>query len=619
MESLKTAAVLAAALLAAAPVLAVFPESSAAAADKAPGKLTSSRTTVAAGGLASYSLTLAAPKARIRGRMRVVIPGGWSPPQNRKRTGPGFVKVERGRCQVAKLTKIELLAGGARRLVLDIDCGKGKQARISYQRVTAPKTAGVSRWPTTAKFNRWGQFVPFDFQPEVSVTAAAPAALAPSRAPLSGAARTQLDPVVFEVRDRYGNRARTPVTVTAHLSSCPDAILSGTKTVTSSDGLVQFNNLEVSRACTGAVLSASSSGLNGARTPAIRVSGAWQRVATAPTPINEAAVLELDDGRILIVADANTSAIGPEPTSRSYLYEPSTGTFTQLSDAPTARLSPTAVQLRDGRVIVFGGRTTSSVSTPASTEVDAWDPETGEWTSLGRRTLASPDSYYDQAAVLPDGRVLVLPFDDWDTTPMLYDPTADTWSLTGQLHHPNRNVFSWAPLSDGRVMVYGGTTSPEGFIGFGEIYDPDTGEWREVAPTTDTRRGAAVAVLDDGRVMFLGGYTHIGNSNPPLRTTVIYDVATDSWTPGPPLAMARIMGRTASRTDGQIMLAGGTVEYQYSQPDLRRSAESGSTVTGSWRSESYMSEDRSNSGVWMFALADNTVIVLGGSTVEQFS
>ena len=336
-------------------------------------------------------------------------------------------------------------------------------------------------------------------------------------------------------------------------------------------------------------------------------------VATAPATIDSASSVQLADGRILFVGGLN----GNTASAATYLFDPTTNVFEPLPDAPTARNGATAIQLHDGRVLVFGGRATCCISSPTDTEVETFDPTTREWDRLGARTLANPESYGDQAAVLPDGQVLALTNGvPGGSTPMLYDPSTDSWTSTGQLHLANRSVFSMVQLHDGRVFVYGGSSGGS-FVGAPEIYDPTTGQWDEGAATTDTRGSAGAVVLDDGRVLIIGGYTTVGQSNPTIGTTMIYDPNTNAWQASSPLNSPRLDPAAAVRTDGSVVVAAGQVS-DLGTAFPRRTSESRSP--NGVRSREVPTHG-DHLGGRMFALDDNSVIVIGGgsASVERLS
>src|SRR5262249_33978946 len=90
-----------------------------------------------------------------------------------------------------------------------------------------------------------------------------------------------------------------------------------------------------------------------------------------------------------------------------------------------------------------------------------------------------------------------------------------------------RLYFGSNVLPDGRVLVVGGEYSgPSGTANFtntGEIYNPVTNSWSNIANFPQSQFGDdPTMVLPDGRV--LGGYI----SGP---QTYIYNPATNTWTP----------------------------------------------------------------------------------------
>src|SRR5262245_986346 len=58
-----------------------------------------------------------------------------------------------------------------------------------------------------------------------------------------------------------------------------------------------------------------------------------------------------------------------------------------------------------------------------------------------------------------------------------------------------------AVLDDGRVLLVGG----DGSTGSAELFDPATDTFSATGPMTSGREGAAVARLDNGRVVVVGG------------------------------------------------------------------------------------------------------------------
>jgi hypothetical protein len=107
------------------------------------------------------------------------------------------------------------------------------------------------------------------------------------------------------------------------------------------------------------------------------------------------------DGRVLVAG-----GLGPGGRlSSAEVFNPQTNTFSSagIGSMTTPRYLAAAARLPDGRVLVAGGQTSSNVST-ASAEV--FDPATNSFSSAGIGSMGTARTT-PVAAPLPDGRVLV--------------------------------------------------------------------------------------------------------------------------------------------------------------------------------------------------------------------
>lgn len=123
-----------------------------------------------------------------------------------------------------------------------------------------------------------------------------------------------------------------------------------------------------------------------------------------------------------------------------------------------------------------------------------------------------------------------------------YDPETDTWTKKKNMPLLSHHV-ALAELN-GKVYVMGGFKYPDhGKPGWQPIdnaweYDPVKDSWKALAPLP-TRRGAANAVVHDGRIYVIGGAgTHPGSKatdihparpHRALGTNEVYDPATNTW------------------------------------------------------------------------------------------
>lgn len=166
-------------------------------------------------------------------------------------------------------------------------------------------------------------------------------------------------------------------------------------------------------------------------------------------------------------------------------------------------------------------------------------------------------------------------------------------------------------LEDGTVLVSGGGVSALA-VNAAEVFDPDTGEWREVGPMGEARRGHQAAVLDDGRVLVAGGLA----DGVPLASAEIYDAADESWSPVAPMAFARLGHSLTVLNDGRVLVAGGSTGNaegaatgsQTIRADV--SAELFDPATQTWSAAGSLASPRFEHTATR--LSDGRVVVVGG-------
>ena len=293
--------------------------------------------------------------------------------------------------------------------------------------------------------------------------------------------------------------------------------------------------------------------------------------------------------------------------------------------ASEAMLTPhtfhTATLLRDGRVLVAGGKV-SYLHETVSASAELYDPASGTWTPTGSMTQAR---WGHTATLLPDGRVLVAGGQSSERDQLasaeLYDPGAGRWTPTASLRTV-RSGHTATLLSDGRVLVAGGSDlNPEvsGFasmvvLAAAELYDPASGTWTPTASMIAGRAGATATLLRDGRVLMAGG--DMGGST----AAELYDPASGRWTRTGSMTDGR-RGHTATLLPGgTVLVAGGFAGSDYttdpghwcSGPSAPCSAELYDPSTGRWTATGRLHADRWGHSATL--LPDGTVLVVGRGT-----
>ena len=238
---------------------------------------------------------------------------------------------------------------------------------------------------------------------------------------------------------------------------------------------------------------------------------------TAEPHLGGAAAL-LADGRVLIVG-------GYDPTSgvlaSAERYDPGTGRWTATGRMSLARGGPiTATRLPDGRVLVTGGWGDTFSGT---TNVEIYNPSTGTWSTASPLGTAR---YHDQAVALTSGRVLVI--GGWnDTVRPSQPPSSSTRRpVTGRRPAPCRSRRSRA--SPPPVCKTDGSSFTGGSSAATSVYDPATNQWTAGPALHVARSGHTATLLADGGVLIAGG---VDPSSIVLRSTEIYDPGTGSVDP----------------------------------------------------------------------------------------
>ena len=222
------------------------------------------------------------------------------------------------------------------------------------------------------------------------------------------------------------------------------------------------------------------------------------------------------------------------------------GSWSLTTPIPERRSGHTATQLLDGRVLLAGGWDfdVGPFQLPRGT---SWlfDPDNASWKLAGNHLPATNAA----ATLLSDGRVLLTGGDPNPSNRMplnqsqVFDPASETWSPTAAMLSP-RAGHSQVLLDDGRVIAIGGQCwdpavfNPPPCDPSVEVFDPDLDEWNALPVGGD----GPSTVLADGRVL-IGG------------TTIDPVSETSSPTTNPPSIQA---SRTMTRLlDGRVLIAGG--------------------------------------------------------------
>ena len=227
-----------------------------------------------------------------------------------------------------------------------------------------------------------------------------------------------------------------------------------------------------------------------------------------------AAATRLADGKVFISGGAGLAA-----GDTVELYDPATGQFAlQPGRLSVGRYSHTTVALDAGRILVYGGFTSTQQVAPP----EIYDLSTGMSTALPPAEANARGNH--QARSMADGTVWIVGGEDLDANPLTsvlrYDPATSLFDAVANLATP-RTLFALDRLADGRLLAVGGDTGqPDTSItNTTETLSPD-GTRRDGPAMAQVRWLHTATTLADGRVLIIGG---LGEDRWPIRGAEIYE------------------------------------------------------------------------------------------------
>src|SRR6266542_3892573 len=189
--------------------------------------------------------------------------------------------------------------------------------------------------------------------------------------------------------------------------------------------------------------------------------------------------------------------------------------------------------------------------------------------------------------------------------PVPFRGGAERLVSVGRLTVP-RAAHTATLLINGKVLVAGGLGGPEST----EVFDPASMSFSPGPPLLEPRAGSHTAtLLDDGRVLIAGGWLQ----SRPLSSSETYDPATDTFSLSGRMITNRAEHTATLLASGEVLLAGG-VASSYDQPFLS-SAEVYDPATGSFGSAGAMTIVRYKHAAAL--LPDGRVLVIGGSDARD--
>lgn len=296
-------------------------------------------------------------------------------------------------------------------------------------------------------------------------------------------------------------------------------------------------------------------------------SNSWNLAGTMTSARQGHAALKLSlpgqvlDGHVLVVGGT------ADPSKAAELYDPTADKWEPLAAPGSTVIStqsdcrPALAQINKSAVLVVSTDWNNNTST-----VSTFIPATSQWTPIYDlpNVTCSPTIIplaMDQALILADdaANAQILPFlyTHGDAVPVksttaLPAPKEGTWIGSASIR-----------LDDKRVLVTGGAGINGDLVRNGESIVFDATEpptWTFVGEMLIRRANHALALLPNGNVLAVGGYTLGPYPGQWSETAEVFDKQTMLWGAVSPMANARVRGATATFLDiGLVLVIGGSI------------------------------------------------------------
>jgi hypothetical protein len=169
-----------------------------------------------------------------------------------------------------------------------------------------------------------------------------------------------------------------------------------------------------------------------------------------------------------------------------------------------------------------------------------------EYVDLGDPQFEYFGTQYNACVVLQDGRVLVCGGDNVEGVDQqsvaVYTPSTGLFTFLASMND-GRTGHTATVMQDGRVLAVGGSLNPN----TAEIYDPETNTWSPTTSPVEDYSYHAAALLQDGRVLVMGE-----------TKSEIYNPVTSTWSYAADHGGFRSGAKAVRMDDGRVVLVGGS-------------------------------------------------------------
>ncbi len=219
---------------------------------------------------------------------------------------------------------------------------------------------------------------------------------------------------------------------------------------------------------------------------------------------------------------------------------------------------------------------------------------------------------------LPEGVVSlrdangVIDFLDASGKPVLRFHYPEARDAEGRSFQARVRVLGAVPVSsgvEGLLTVSSRILTLEVVLELGEVRGLATVAyvWSSTASMPESRAYHLMARLPGGKALVFGGFSRSNNTRTDLRSAVVYDEASMTWSFTGSMATTHFRGAAVALPDGRVLVTGGDAGFS-----SRTTAELYDPASGTWSAAAPMAEAQGRYRHTATLLPDGRVLVVGG-------
>lgn len=268
---------------------------------------------------------------------------------------------------------------------------------------------------------------------------------------------------------------------------------------------------------------------------------------------------KLKNGKILVTGGRD----GNKSSKNTQLYNPATRKFEKGPDMNFSRIDHAATLLQDGRVLITGGQEFDLMrkKLPLASSIgqsEIYDPKTNKFTIAPNLNISR---FKHSAILLNDGRVLIIGGFRFGKNEILthaevFDPRTNKFELVGSINIARIKPYVFV-LKNGNVIILGGYDNiKRRHINEIELYNPKINEFKIITKNNALLRTQAKVLLKDDKILLLGGCTGVGLSLQCSKTSQIYNTKTNEFIKGKDMNYPRDCYRATLLNDDNVLVTG---------------------------------------------------------------